>query len=89
MLEQRASSKTPRYGDEVCVPSRHADGHWTNGHVNAARNGRLVIAAPGHAKASVITAPIGGHGLHWRWPHEVAMPTTAPRRDPEANRGDR
>lgn len=69
MPEQRR----PSSGDVVSVPSRHEDGHWTNGRVTAARNGRLVIASRGHAKASLIAVPMYGHGRDWCWPHEVGQ----------------
>jgi len=70
-------SRSPKYGDEVFVPSEHPDGHWTNGIVNSGfrgmphPGGRLLIAAPGHAKSNMISVPIDGYGRWWRYPQDV------------------
>lgn len=66
--------RPPVYGDEVMIPSRHPDGHWCNGIVNAwippkhdLSAGELLIAAPGHAKSNTVIVEVRGYGKHWRY----------------------
>lgn len=70
--------RTPRYGDEVYVPSHHPDGHWCNGIVNSGlpggtnhRDGALLIAAPGHAKSNLVSVPVDSYGKYWCWPEDI------------------
>lgn len=70
--------KIPSYGDEVFVASEHPDGHWTNGIVNSGlpsgtdhRDGKLLIAAPGHAKSNIVLVEITSYGTYWCWPEDV------------------
>lgn len=69
--------RPPNYGDEVYLESMHPDGHWCNGIVNSGyndtphANGRLLIAAPGHAKSNLITVSIDSYGEHWLYPEDV------------------
>ncbi len=71
------AKKQPKYGDEIFVPSYHADGHWTNGIVNSdLPGGNLLVAAPGHAKSNLVRVPIDGYLVHWCWPEDVAAKRT-------------
>ncbi len=70
--------RVPKYGDEVMVPSRHPDGHWTNGIVNSGasgvhEDGRLLVAAPGHAKSNLVRVRIADYRESWCWPHDVGV----------------
>lgn len=71
--------KLPKYGDEVMIPSEHPDGHWTNGIVNSGyrgtehQDGKLLVAALGHAKSNIVIIPLDGYKTAWCWPRDVGV----------------
>lgn len=75
-MSNQNQPRAPKYGDEVFVPSHHPDGHWCNGIVNSGAagahdGGKLLVAAPGHAKANLVSVSIDAYGKQWCYPEDV------------------
>lgn len=77
------ADRPPQYGDEVWIPSEHPDGSWVNGIVNSGYGsrshpeGRLLVAAPGHAKSSTVAVRLDAYRVQWAWPRDLGRAPNA------------
>lgn len=83
-MRRREPPCVPRYGDAIMIPSEHPDGHWCNGIVNSGlpgganhSGGRMLVAAPGHAKSNLVLIPVNGYRVHWCYPSDVGAKGSA------------
>lgn len=61
----------PNTGDEIFIPTEHPDGHWCNGIVNGMTPKYFLVAAPDHAKATLVAVTRRGYMVDWCWPADV------------------
>lgn len=80
LRRQMQRQQTPRYGDEIMIPSEHPDGHWCNGIVNSGLpsgrdhdDGKMLVVATDHAKSNLVLIPVNGYRKDWCWPADVGV----------------